>query len=387
MRIIFATDNYHRISGAGIFVDRIVSELKKRGHSILIIAPSRTHKYETYIKKGIKIFGLPSLPSLLHKYIRIAFPFFFKKSIRKLIKDFKPDIIHLQSPFPIVRTVLSIAEQLHIPTIGTNHFLPENLVHYLYIPKFTNKRFWKNYYNCLQRLDILTTPTMTAVNFLKSMGIKKEIYPISNGVDLRMFNPKNNGAYLKKRFAIPNRPVLLYLGRIDKEKKVDIILKALPLVIKNMNAHLVIAGKGTEMELLKNLAKSLNIKKFVTFTGYIPKKDLPNIYLIADCFVIASIAELQSIVTMEAMASGLPIIAAKAMAIPELVRHNKNGYLFNPNDIENLAKYIIKILSNKNIRKKFSKNSLKIIRKHDIKNTITQLESFYEILKYKNDLV
>jgi len=153
--------------------------------------------------------------------------------------------------------------------------------------------------------------------------------PISCGIDLDRFKPTNDGAYLERRFAIPtDKPVLLYVGRLDKEKRIDIILRALPDILRVTNVHLVLAGVGKEKQKLEELTEKLGIRKAVTFTGFVPDEDLQNIYRIGDLFVTAGIAELQSIVTMEAMASGLPVVAVNVMALPELVHDGEKRLPF-----------------------------------------------------------
>ena len=115
----------------------------------------------------------------------------------------------------------------------------------------------------------------------------------------------------------------------------------------------------------------------MTFTGFIPDVDLPNIYRVADVFVNASIAELQSIVTMEAMASGLPIVAANIMALPELVHSGENGYLFSAGDIQGLSSSVVKILTQKALRERMSQKSLECIKVHDVRVIIKKYEEVY----------
>ena len=176
---------------------------------------------------------------------------------------------------------------------------------------------------------------------------------------------------------MPEKSTLLYLGRLDKEKNVDVLLKAFALAVKKFDAHFIIAGIGAEEKNLRKLTAELKIKKLVTFTGFVAEKDKPYLYRIADCFAIAGIAELQSIVTMEAMASGLPVIAVKAMALPHLVRHGENGYLFKIDEVKLIAGYIINIFSNKELRNRMSEKSLEIIKGHDIDKIIEKYETLY----------
>jgi glycosyltransferase involved in cell wall biosynthesis len=168
------------------------------------------------------------------------------------------------------------------------------------------------------------------------------------------------------------------LGRLAKEKRNDVILRSLPDILRVTSVHLVLAGIGKEKPKLEELTRKLGIQEAVTFTGFVPDKDLPNIYRIADLFVTAGIAELQSIVTMEAMASGLPVVAVNAMALPELVHDGENGYLFADGDSQMLAQKVIAILSDQSMRAQMSKKSLDIIKDHDINEVVEEYESIYK---------
>jgi glycosyltransferase involved in cell wall biosynthesis len=161
------------------------------------------------------------------------------------------------------------------------------------------------------------------------------------------------------------------------------ILRSLPHVSRVTSVHLVLAGIGKEKQNLEELAGELGIQQAVTFTGFVPDEDLPNIYGLADLFVTAGIAELQSIVTMEAMASGLPVVAVNAMALPELVHDGENGYLFSDGDSQMLAEKVIAILSDQGTRAEMSKRSLGIIQDHDINKTIEKYESIYSEITYR----
>ena len=183
-----------------------------------------------------------------------------------------------------------------------------------------------------------------------------------------------------ERYKIPRKPILLYVGRLDKEKNLDLVIKASALAFGHVDFHLVIAGTGAEKNRLNKLAKNLGIEDHITFTGFVPDEDLPNLYAMAKCFVNAGTAELQSIVTMEAMATGLPIIAANAVALPELVHNGENGFLFEADDDNALAKYIERIFLDEPLRVRMGKESLNIIAEHDISKTINAFEEIYKTL-------
>jgi len=334
---------------------------------------------------GVTVYGIRSIHLPVYQNFRVS-PLFISRNIRGVVKEISPDIVHIQNHFLIGKEALGAAKKLGVPVIGTNHFMPENLVHYLHLPRFAErwlrKFAWRQFVRVYEKLDFVTTPTKTAVALLVNAGLNKDVVPISCGIDLERFKPTNDGSYLKRRFAIPtDRPVLLYVGRLDKEKRIDAVLRALPNILRVTSAHLVLAGIGKEKQKLKELTEKLGIQKAVTFAGFVPDEDLQNIYRTADLFVAAGIAELQSIVTMEAMASGLPVVAVNAMALPELVHDGENGYLFSDGNSQMLAEKVIAILSNQTMRAQMSKRSLEIIKDHDIDRIIAKYEAIY------NDLI
>jgi glycosyltransferase involved in cell wall biosynthesis len=382
MKILIAGPTFYpNVNGASYFTQRLAHYLNKRGHSVLVIAPSRFLHHETYKLNGVSVLGIRSF-SIFINGVRIAQSFFIKNTIQKIIKEFSPDIIHLQSHLAFSNTIIKVAKELGIPVVGTNHFMPENLTHYLHLPKkieaYIIRLAWNDFRRVFEKLNAVTAPTETGAQILTKIGLKKPISSISNGIDLEIFNNKNNSDYLRKKYHLPNKPTLMYLGRLDKEKYVDFLLKAFAIATKKIDAHFVTAGFGAEEANLKKLVTDLGIEKSVTFTGFVPDKDKPNLYRVADCFLIAGTVELQSIATMEAMASGLPIIAVNAMALPHLVKHGKNGFLFQEGQTESVAKHIVSIFSDKELRNKMSEESLKIIEEHDINKIIKKYESLYQ---------
>ena len=392
MKIILANDTFPPdVNGSAYFTHRLATRLKSRGHEILVIAQSTKIISEFSLRDGVRVFGVRSFPILVQKGFRVSSPILIKKIIKKAVSDFQPDIIHIQGHFFVGKAIGKIAQELDIALIGTNHFMPENLIHYFPLPeaaKIKIKRWgWKKFREVFEKLEVVTAPTKTAVDLIARHGFSKSVIPISNGIDLEKFNPKNEGDYLKERYGLPkNKPILLYLGRLDKEKKIDLIIQAFAKAIKKIDAHLVIAGKGAERKNLHNLVKSSGLEHKITFTGFVPDEDLANIYRTADCFVIACDVELQSIVTMEAMASGLPIIAVNEMALPELVHHGENGYLFKNGDVDDLAGCIVEMFSDEEKRKRMAEKSLEIIKEHDLEKTVYQFEDIYMSLVGKKKI-
>jgi 1,2-diacylglycerol 3-alpha-glucosyltransferase len=385
MKILIATDTYYPdVNGAAYFAYRLATMLAKRGHNVAVVCPSGSFKNTVSNDNGVTVFGVRSINVgfvVAHRW-RIA-PLFISHIVRGLVVRFSPDVVHIQNHFLIGRRVMGVARRLGIPVVGTNHFMPENLTHFLHLPRRAESDLqeyaWKDCAKIFEQLDFTTTPTHTAAGLLRAAGLDKDVVPVSCGIDLEKFNPANEGSYLRQVFGIPaDKPVLLYVGRLDKEKRIDTILRALPDILRAVGVHFVVAGIGIERHGLEELAGELGIQDAVTFTGFIPDEDLPNIYRIADLFIIAGIAELQSIVTMEAMASGLPVVAVNAMALPELVHDGENGYLFSDGNSQMIAEKVIAILTNRPVREQMSKKSLEIIGNHDINKTVEKYEAIYE---------
>ena len=383
MRILIANDTFYpNLNGCAYFAYRLATYLKKRGHDVFVVAPSESFHNEKSVRGGIDVYGLRSFPIKHYTKYRIAFPFFIQKDLMAFMREFKPDIVHVQGHFIVCRNVLKAAKKLCIKVVGTNHFMPENLVFYLHLPnrveEWIKKKAWNDFRRIFEKLDLVTTPTKTAAGLMKKIGFSKKILVVSNGIDIEKFHPGQDGDYLKKRYKLPNKPILLYVGRLDKEKNVDSVLRALSKMNRKIAPHFLVAGKGFEEKNLKRLAKKLGIGKMVTFAGFVPDDDLPYLYRMSDVFINAGTAELQSLVVMEAMASGLPVIGVNATALPELVHNNKNGYLFEHGDLNGLIESLNKMFGSDKLRKRFSQKSLEIIKNHDIEKIISTFESLYK---------
>jgi glycosyltransferase involved in cell wall biosynthesis len=174
-------------------------------------------------------------------------------------------------------------------------------------------------------------------------------------------------------------PRVLFVGRLDYEKRLDILIRAIHEISAEIDVNLEIVGNGGERETLRKLSADLGIEDRVKFLGFVSEADLPKAYERATVFAMPSIAELQSIATMEAMASGRPVIAANAMALPHLVHSGDNGYLYEPEDVSELANRLREVLTaDKQELERLSENSLHLIQAHDITNTLNIFENLYQ---------
>lgn len=383
MKIVIATDTYPpHVNGAASFTYRLGQTLGKRGHTVLVIAPSRSVHNEDWQDGAVRVVGIRSLPLYVNNS-RLAMPMVASDVIAKAVRSFTPDVAHVQSHFFLSRAVAEIAQRQKIPVVATNHFMPENLTHYVgfspVIEQYLADLLWRQCIWFFRSVDAVTTPTKTAAKLLADHGLQKPATAISNGIDLERFHPSEPSDVIRNKYHLPNKPTALFVGRLDKEKHIDVLLRAAVLAVRQLDMHLIIAGsdKGSQARRLRQLAGNLAITDHVTFTGFVPSDDLPELYRCAQVFLMASIAELQSLATMEAMASGLPVIAANAMALPELVTPNKNGWLFEPGDYMSLSGYLVQILSDLPNAQRMCQASRQRMAPHAQDLVIEQFEKTY----------
>jgi glycosyltransferase involved in cell wall biosynthesis len=384
MKILIAADlHWPTINGVATFSRNLAHGLAARGHEVVVIAPSQTGRRHKEIDENYVIERTRALPFPFYQNFRISM--MPQAEVRAIIKKFKPDVIHIQMLMGNGRAAMIYGKKFGIPIVATNHAMPENLLDNLkllapfakpigYMIKEYGARFHSN-------ADYVTLPTQAAIDLFDGNidDINVPIKAISNGIDLSKFKPGKAPAELLKKYNIPTDvPVVTYLGRLDSEKHVGILVRAFAKVLKTTKAHLMIVGSGNDFENLTELAEALNIADKVTLTGRIPEEDKPGIHRIGKVFVMPSPAELQCISMLEAMASGLPVIGVNDGALHELAQDGKNGYLVKTDDVDAVADKIVKLLGDEKLREKMAKESVKIAKTHDIEHTLDEFEDIYD---------
>jgi glycosyltransferase involved in cell wall biosynthesis len=291
-----------------------------------------------------------------------------------ILDGFEPDAIHSQSHLILGRICMRSGIERNIRLVATNHIMPENILRYLPLPKFLEEQFklrlWKDAGKVLANFDHVTTPTRRAAQLLEAAAGMENVLAVSCGIDATNFT--NGTPSTNKPFRI------LFLGRLDWEKHIHNLIRAVAALPKDIDVYVEIAGDGNQRKYLAELALELGVAPRVKFLGHITEEELPLAYERATVFAMPSIAELQSIATMEAMASGRPVVAANAMALPHLVHHGDNGYLFEPDDVEDFTQCLLKIATaDQEELNRLSENSIHLIQSHDIKKTLAIFEGLY----------
>jgi len=382
MKILIASDlHYPTINGVATFSRNLARGLAAHGHEVLVIAPSQTGKKYKEVDGNHVIARTVSVPFPFYQNFRISLnPI---REVKKIIDDFDPDVIHIQMLMGIGQAAMKIGNKYGIPVVTTNHAMPENLMDNLRLLapvsrpiNYSLKAYGARFHS---KADLITMPTQSAIDMFNVAKISTPIEAVSNGIDLARFSPGTAASDVYERFGIPkNAPIVGYIGRLDAEKHLPVLMKAFARIHAELpKAHLVIVGDGTERILLQNLAKEAGLSKHVTLTGRVSDEDLTELHKIPTVFCMPSPAELQSIATLEAMASGQPIVAVDAGALGELCQHERNGYLTEQDDDKAIAKGLLKILEDPALRQAMSEESLVIARSHDLQTTLNRFEAIY----------
>jgi len=272
------------------------------------------------------------------------------------------------------RGVVRAAHRTERPLVATNHLMPENLLAYSPIPPVLRGVAatigWKDLGRIFGKADAVTAPTPRAVELLVRRAGLAEAFPVSCGIDADRYRatPKVPGAV----------PTVLFVGRLDQEKRVDELIRAFAALPAELPGRLEIVGDGARREDWTALAAGLGVGERVRFRGFVSEQELLEAYAGADVFCMPGVAELQSLVTLEAMAAGLPVLAADAMALPHLVRPGRNGWLFTPGDVPELTTRLAALLSDATTRRRMGAASSEIVAAHGAEATLDRFEGIYE---------
>lgn len=382
MRIVIVTDQYPPMVGGVPTVTRqLAADLAERGHQVWVVAPSYGSRDSYRIEQKVRVYRFSSFEWPTYEDLRIAFlPFL---PLRKLLKKADPDVIHIHSPIVLGNVAQILAGGLRKPVVATNHYLPMNMALALSNDRVFGKPFNNVTYSYLvhfcNRCEYVTAPTMTALNLLYEHGLRAPARAISNGIDLTHFCPGPRDEALRKRLNLPaDCPLIISVNRLSPEKRIDVLIEAVGKM--RAPAHLAIASTGPAEAELRARVDELQLQDRVSFLGFISDIDLVPLYRLADIFGIASEADLQSLATMNALACGLPVVATDSYALPELVHHEQNGFLFQPGNSAEMASYLDRLAEDAELRHRMSEQSLAIIADHDRIKVLEEWETLYRRL-------
>jgi glycosyltransferase involved in cell wall biosynthesis len=392
MKLLFFSEVYTPWQGGAIVAIRnLMRQLTENGNEVIMVTGEKRSRWRlkgSRIERDdechAKVYRIAAIPYPFNKMATMTVPDY--GTIKQIILTEKPDCIHIFSPIGIAgKIALGYAKRLHIPIVVTNHIMPENFTYnvklHSSLKNIAEKIIYKDLIDFCNQAKIVTAPTKTAINLLLKHGLQTDYEIVTNGVDAQYFHPGKTSEKSVERFNLKKADkYILYVGRLDGEKRVDLLITAMPFVLKYVpHAKLLIAGKGLQNTNLQQLTDNLQVNNSVTFLGMVTEEEKLALLQTTDIFAIASPSELQCIAALEALSCGLPIVVADQMALTELTDGNNNGLQFNYPDEKNLADKLCRLLNDTKLREEMSKNGREwIVQNHQLSRVFELFEPIYK---------
>lgn len=363
MRIGIFTDTYPPyINGVSTSIVMLKGALEKLGHEVFIVTVNNenlSYKYED----DNKIIRLPGIPIGIYDYRLTGI---YPVRVINKIKNWNLDVIHSQTEFGVGTFARLIAKQMNIPIVHTYHTMYEDYVHYITKGYFngTSKKIveYLTKFYCDKTATELIVPTKKAYDLFKDKyKVDRNVHIIPTGIEIDRFYRENfkisQILELRRKLSIQEDDfVILFVGRLGKEKSVDVLIEGEKEIIKkHRNVKLLIVGDGPDMGHFKKMVKEYHLEKNVIFTGKVPYDDIPLYYEAADLFATASKTETQGLTVIEAMAASLPVLAINDDSFRIVVVDELNGYLFE--DLKDYLKKVDYLVNNQKVLSKMSKQA------------------------------
>lgn len=368
MRIGLFTDTYPPfINGVSTSVLMLKQGLEKLGHQVYVVTVnSESFSY----KKEEDVLRIPGIPVGIMDYRLTSI---YPLRALKVIKKWKLDIIHTHTEFGIGSFARLISKQFNIPLVHTYHTMYEDYIYYItkgYFDAASKKLVeYLTLFLCDKTIDELIVPTQKTKDLFKEKyKVKRDVHVIPSGIDTKRFHKENidykSVLELKKELSIKAKDfIILYVGRVAKEKSIDFLINNFKSVLKKIpRARLIIVGDGPDLADLVELTKKNGIDRNTMFTGRVPWEEVPKYYSLCDVFVTASTSETQGLTVIEAMGAGKPVVAINDESFNNVITHKKDGLLFN-NETE-YVNCLCSLYKDKNLYNEICKEALKTALKY-----------------------
>jgi len=373
MRIGFFTDTYTpQINGVVTSICLFKAALEARGHEVYVFAPTPENASD-----DDHVFRFRSMPFVFQPEMRLASPLSIEAL--RVLDDLDLDVVHSHDPFSVGLFGLTVARRHRIPYVHTYHTLYPEYVHYVWETRLTKKLAERLSRDFCQRCTSIVAPSTKVERYLRDWGVKVPVDVIATGIDIAKYAADDEARVESIRAQAgvqPGERVLVFMGRLGREKSVDLLLRAL-WHSRLPDTRLLIAGDGPYRHELEHMAEELGLAKKVSFLGYLKGEDAVAAYHAADAFAFASTTETQGLVIGEAMAAGLPVIAVEDHAVEDFVVTGRTGVI-TPAVPEALAGAFDLVLGDETHRATLARAARERAQHFSIENETQRLEGHYE---------
>lgn len=397
MRIGIFTDTYPPyINGVSTSILMLEKALRKKGHQVYIVTVNSDDMSYKYEENG-RIIRVPGIPIGIYDYRLTGI---YPVRVINKIKKWNLDVIHSHTEFGIGTFARIISKQLDIPLVHTYHTMYEDYVHYLthgYFDKSSKKivEYLTKFY-CDKTASELIVPSRKTYNLFKEKyKVEKNVHIVPTGIDVERFHleklNKQKMEQIKQKWGInKNDFVILFVGRLAKEKNIEFLIDSQVNIIKKYpHAKLLIVGSGPDYEHYQKIIKKHKIESNVILTNAVPWKEIPEYYGIASVFVTASKSETQGLTIIEAMAASLPVVCVDDESFNTVIIEGLNGKLFK--NKREYRKALEGLIKNQEQLKVMSRQARITSESHSLKYYAEQILDVYKNAigdKYKkNDIV
>jgi len=384
MRILMASHGYPpTVSGVTLVVQKLARALVARGHRVTVVTASeRGDSYEAE-DEGVQLVRVRSWDNPF--WSEAPIPFAGQKVLDDIVDALRPELLHIHDAALLALQFLRLSRRIEVPLVASCYYVPRFVTRYLggeITEDVVEAATWAYSVWLLNHCDRVVFATRAHRDFFQDQGLKAPTAIISNGLDVHRYRPADGADEgIEARYALPAGPRILFVSRLARDKAIDVLIRAMPGIRSHVpNASLLLVGRGDYRASLEELTAELRLAGAVRFLGFIPEADMPAIYRACDCFAIASTYEVQSLPTLQALATGLPVVAADAVALPEIVKDGVNGYLVPPGDPRAVADAIVRVLSDPERAAAMAQEGLAIVQSHAEEHTFDLYEELYRSL-------
>jgi len=335
------------LGGVPTAVETIRRGLEALGHEAVIVAPRMAGADDG----GAPVIRVPSIPA--PTYPDFALPLPLGPSLSRRLRALSFDVFHAHHPFLLGASARRLARASDRPLVFTYHTLYDRYAHYVPLPRgMVARRAIRWSAAFADTADLVLAPSEFVARRLRAQGVRRPIEVLPTGIDMDRFRPGSRAAARKALGLAATDRVLLYVGRLDREKNLDFLLDAVARV-RTPRARLFLVGRGTQTTALRRAAAAQGLGGRVEFRGGTPPDGLATYYRAADAFVFASTTETQGLAVLEAMACGLPVVAVRASGIEEVVAEGVSG-LIVPEDPAAFAAAVTQVLADADLAAKLA---------------------------------